>query len=402
MVVEGMLETFLLFILAGCILGTIAGLTPGLHVNTIAMFVLAFAAHGDLPSVLLIASMSVVQTFVDFVPSVLLGAPSNETFLSVLPGHRMLLQGKGLFAIQLTIIGGLAAGLMAVAAGPLFAMFLRKGEAFFPAAIPFVLGTILLMMAIGEKRKNMLLGIAVILLSGLLGVAVLRGSANVANALFCLMSGFFGASGLIKSVWEKQKLCEQKTTAKPIGKARAAKQGCVALFGGALVALMPAISCSEAAFVIRKIVGKIRTSDYLILLGGINTSNMILSFFTLFALGKTRTGSAVAMKQLLDIGTEQLLFIAAACLIGIGFGAIATVMLARAALRRIHLLDYKKINAAILVFLTAAVFAFSGTAGLLAFGSATAIGLLTVCSGVRRTNCMAFLIIPTLLFYLGV
>ncbi|MFQ5908033.1 MAG: tripartite tricarboxylate transporter permease [Thermoplasmata archaeon] len=122
----------LFFALLGTAAGVVTGLTPGLHVNTVAALILAFqgsilALAGSLfawayptpQDLALLAATLVVgnvvaHTFLDYVPSIFLGAPDAETALSVLPGHRMLLQGRGLEAIRLSAWGSLVAALLAL------------------------------------------------------------------------------------------------------------------------------------------------------------------------------------------------------------------------------------------------------------------------------------------------
>lgn len=85
----------------GAGLGLFSGLTPGIHVNTLAAMLLA--SYPSISSVIpggldhegtalavcgCIMSASVVHSFVDFVPSVFIGAPDGEDAVSVLPGHR--------------------------------------------------------------------------------------------------------------------------------------------------------------------------------------------------------------------------------------------------------------------------------------------------------------------------
>ncbi len=99
------------------------GLVPGIHVNNVALFVyvsqaslsgIALSLFGwATPSALditlmlstLILATAVAHTFVSFVPSVFLGAPSEDTALSILPGHRMLLSGRGYEAVLLAARG---------------------------------------------------------------------------------------------------------------------------------------------------------------------------------------------------------------------------------------------------------------------------------------------------------
>ncbi|MEE9564714.1 MAG: tripartite tricarboxylate transporter permease, partial [Candidatus Hydrothermarchaeaceae archaeon] len=94
-----MLE-LLLLILAGVILGTFTGMVPGIHVNTVVIVLLSLLPvlleHFSPTGVVsLIVAMSVVHTFVDYIPSILIGAPQEDSVLSTLPGHRMLMEGRG-------------------------------------------------------------------------------------------------------------------------------------------------------------------------------------------------------------------------------------------------------------------------------------------------------------------
>jgi len=115
-------ETIIIVILAGLAgtgLGTITGLVPGVHVNTVSVMLLAATASlatlfvsmgigaGNVGLVVgcIIISTSVTHTFVDVVPSTFLGAPEEDTALAVLPMHELLLSGRGYRAIALSALG---------------------------------------------------------------------------------------------------------------------------------------------------------------------------------------------------------------------------------------------------------------------------------------------------------
>ena len=74
--------------------------------------------------------------------------------------------------------------------------------------------------------------------------------------------------------------------------------------------------------------------------------------------------------------------------------------LSKKAIKQVHRINYQKTNAAIFVLLMILVFAFSGFFGLLVFLTAAATGLIALSSGIKRSACMAFLMVPTILFYL--
>ncbi len=128
-----LLLAIIVFTLLGCIVGIITGLVPGIHVNNVAYMILAsqsmivsmaiWAFGWALPSNLelmiivccLVIGNVITHTFLDFIPSVFLGAPEGETALSLLPGHRMMLAGRGYEAVKCSVIGSFGAVLGALA-----------------------------------------------------------------------------------------------------------------------------------------------------------------------------------------------------------------------------------------------------------------------------------------------
>jgi len=128
-----LLLAIIVFTLLGCLAGIITGLVPGIHVNNVAYMVLAsqsiiismavWAFGWALPSsyelMIIVCSLVIgnviTHTFLDFIPSVFLGAPEGDTALSLLPGHRMMLAGRGYEAVKCSVIGSFGAVLGALA-----------------------------------------------------------------------------------------------------------------------------------------------------------------------------------------------------------------------------------------------------------------------------------------------
>ncbi|HLD58830.1 MAG TPA: tripartite tricarboxylate transporter permease [archaeon] len=390
------------WILLGCIIGIFTGLSPGIHINTVAAFAATMRPADALGVSLMIASMSIVHSFVDFVPSILFGAPEEENFLSVLPGHRMLLKGKGLLAIKLAASGAFFSGLIAIAFAPVFVLFVQKASSFLPKIIPFALLVVLATMVLGEKGMGKKFwAITIIALSALLGAIVLGEKSIVKEPLLAGITGFFGAATIIESLRKKSVFPEQQEKKFRIKKTIILEGSLLGFLAGSIVSILPAIGSNQAAFILKKIFGKISTKKFLVLLGGSGTANMLLGFLVLFAWGKTRNGSAAAISQLIEISAQNILLLCIAGLIALGFGFAVTMFLAKIIVKKMHRINYEKTNLIILAVLIALVAFLSEISGLIAFASATAIGLLAVSKGVKRTNCMAFLMIPALLFYLG-
>jgi len=99
------LESILL-VFVGMGIGIFAGLTPRIHVNTTIPIILSLAFLLPSPYYLavLVVSVAVTEMFIDYIPSIFLGAPEADTSLSVLPGHRLLLEGRGYEAIKSCLV----------------------------------------------------------------------------------------------------------------------------------------------------------------------------------------------------------------------------------------------------------------------------------------------------------
>ncbi|MDW5563357.1 MAG: tripartite tricarboxylate transporter permease [Methanomassiliicoccus sp.] len=123
-----LMMTVLYISLLGAGLGTLTGLAPGVHVNTLALVLVASSPvllpmlesiggeSAPLLLVSMIVSAAVAHSFLDFLPSVFLGAPEEDTALSMLPGHRLLLEGRGMAAVVSSAYGSLVGATAAVVA----------------------------------------------------------------------------------------------------------------------------------------------------------------------------------------------------------------------------------------------------------------------------------------------
>ncbi len=389
----------LFFIFAGCLLGTLTGMVPGIHVNTMSALILLFAFAAGPDGIALIVAMGVTHSFMDFIPSIVLGAPDSESFLAVLPGHRYLLRGKGFRALSLTVTGGLVGGILALALSPFFLLFISRIEFLLPAIIPLVLAAVLASMLFSEKGRRGSAAL-VLALSGLLGTIVLR-AGTIPNPLVPLIIGFFAVATLLHSLRKKPLLREQEVERESVGAGDALQGSFLSVMAGSTVSLMPSIGPAQAAFLVKKVMGKMRTEQYLVLLGGINTVNLIFSFFVLFALGKTRTGVAAAIREIVVLKEAHLALISGAVLIAMCFSVFAALFLGRALLKRIASIPYRALNLSVLGFLFPLVLFLSGFLGVIATAASAAIGYYCIASGIRRTNCMAFLMVPTVIIYLG-
>ena len=339
-----MLIEIFLFLALGVFVGSLTGLTPGIHINLIGSLLVSLSATAIYPIqpiylVTFITSMAITHTFVDFIPSIFLGCPDTDTELSVLPGHRLLKEGKGYEAIILTCYGSLAAIFILMLITFPSIILISKIYGFIKTFIPFIIILISTMLILSEKKK--FISLFVFLFCGALGLSVLNLSDNSNTMLLPLLTGLFGGSMLIISINKKIEIPKQKiskTNTKLI------KPLFGALVASPICSFLPGMGSGQAA-VIGSVLTKSDNKGFLVLLGATNTLVMGFSFISLYTISKTRTGAALAIQQIMgNFSTNILIFILLISLISglLSFGI--TKFLAKFFSEKIDSINYSKLS----------------------------------------------------------
>jgi putative membrane protein len=394
-------------LLIGVIIGSITGLTPGIHINLVAFFLLSLVTAGYFTGIspvilaVFIVSLSISHTFIDFIPSIFLGAPDEDSVLSVLPGHEMLIKGQGYEAVLLTLIGSSIGIILILLFTPLFILFLPIIYENARTIMPFILILASLFLFYFEK-KNRFWAIIIFFLAGFLGIATMN--LSLKEPLLPLLTGLFGASSLITSISKKQKLPTQeiiKLKEIEIKKKNIAKSIFASIIASPLCSFLPGLGSGQAAVIGSEVTGDLDRKEFLILLGSINTIVMGLSFITLYTIQKSRTGSAVAIGKLLEtFSFNSLLIILIAIFISGILAFFLTIFLAKIFSKNISKISYNKLSLGILIFLSTIILIFSGFLGFLVFIVSTFLGLTCIYAGIKRTHLMGCLLLPTILFYI--
>ena len=206
--------------LFGSACGLLTGLVPGIHVNTLASILLisypglTAVLSGNIPQEQIpiavcsvIMAASVVHSYVDFIPSVFIGAPDAEDAVSVLPGHRLLLNGQGMRAVRAAAVGSLIGCSVAIViAVPLQMLMSGDTYEFIDGLTKVVLVLVSGILIYNEMRKgHLVMGMVAFVLSGILGYAVMRlpipsdGLFAEGTLLMPMLTGLFGLPVMLES-----------------------------------------------------------------------------------------------------------------------------------------------------------------------------------------------------------
>jgi len=391
------------FLFFGIAVGVVTGLIPGLHPNTVFVLLLSLSAFfTQVPGpylLVFIISLALCNTFTNFIPSILFGAPEPESCLSVLPGHKFLMAGKGYEALFLTVIGGIGVTALAIITLPVLLFVLPAAYSLLQPYIHAILIFVVVWMCLTERNRAA--AAIVFLLSGVFGFVGLN-SLPSSTVLFPALTGLFGFSGLVVSLMSKIVIPPQKEPGSCHITKGYVKGSVAGWLAGMLTGILPGVGAAQAGVVVAQTF-RAKTREFLTALGGINTANIFFTFVAFYTLGKTRSGAAWAVSQVLEnITFFDVLLLACVGAIVCFLSVIITLTIGKFIICRITQFDYARLNVGVILSLLLMVFLFSGAIGLLVAFTGTCIGLLAILSGTRRTHMMGFLILPTIFYFSGI
>ncbi|PIN77256.1 hypothetical protein COV15_02830 [Candidatus Woesearchaeota archaeon CG10_big_fil_rev_8_21_14_0_10_34_12] len=391
-----MIIELIIALIVGVIAGTFTGLIPGVHINLVIVFLSSVVGYNlNIPTIVLTAfvvSLSITHNFLDFIPGIFLGCPDEDSALSVLPGHQMLKEGKGYEAVIHSLKGCLTGLVLAVLITPVFIFILPKVYRIISSYMFLILSIISLFLIISDKNK--FLAFLIFMFSGFLGVASMN--LPIQQPLLPLLTGLFGCSTLITSISKKIEIPKQEIS-KPEPK-KNIRTTLASIFVSPLCSFLPGLGSNQAAIISCEFLKKIEKQDFLFLIGSINIITMSLSFVTLYAIDKARTGSAVFIGQLTPLSPKLLLVILSVVLISGILASFSTLFFAKLFAKNITKFSYTKISAAILIFIFIIVLIISKPLGILVLISSTLLGITAIQLNVRRTQLMGCLILPAIFF----
>jgi putative membrane protein len=387
------------FVLGGVGLGTISGLTPGIHANTFALLLAAAAPTIPGPPRFVGAAMlaaGVVHTFLDVVPALALGVPDPSMAPSALPGHRLMLQGRGREALRLSALGS---GLAICFAIPLALPITALMERAYPTILEhlsLVLGSVIVLLVTTERTPRARLGaLLAVAGSGALGVLTLDlqpgGVLDVGGMLMPLFTGLFGAPILVDAL-SGEGFPEQGDAAVTTPPGMVAGIALLGTLSGAFVGYLPGISSAIAATGALVAIPRNGPRAFVVATSGVNTANAVFALFALLALGDPRTGVLVALDSAgVPISLPLLL---AAVAIAAAAGFVLVVALGDRYLALVGRLNHTRLCLGVIAALLGLVALFAGWLGLAVFVGAAIVGLIPARLGARRASLMGVLLVP--------
>ena len=403
----------------GILIGTTTGMIPGIHVNTAgailfasSTFLLTFLSPEFL--CVLMVSMSIAHALIEFVPSMLLGVPEEGTATSILPGHRMVLQGRSKEVIRIVSVGGFGAIIVTILMLPVFAMILPilhdVSKPFTWAILLFA--SIYLTYSLTSSRRDFLWSLLLFVLSGILGWITFQTPISSGVSLMCTFSGLFGISTILFSLNESSTIPHQNPFYElelDFNKYKSIFAGGIT---GAILGFLPGFGPAQGTVIAQAASGASDNDDddtvnFLLATSGLNVSDCLFSLIAIYIIGNPRSGIAVYMSYLIsEMNLNHLVIFIFASLIAVSVSLVLALKLGDSFSRLMSRVDYKKLSIGVIilqiVILYIFVFYYQAPIGYMTLTliTSTAMGMLPHFLGVGKSHLMGVLIIPAIVIYM--
>lgn len=404
----------------GVLCGAVTGLIPGIHVNTVGAFVFASSAtvlasfSPEFLGVFLI-SMAISHALLEFIPSMFLGVPEEGTVLSVLPGHHLLLEGRGKEAIRLVGLGGFGAILVTILLLPIFIMILPPLYGFLKPYIWIILIVVVVYMFIRLNRdlNSIAWSVVIFLFSGAMGWIMLNSPISSGVSLLCMFTGLFGISTLLYSLSQSSEVPVQNTE----HHLRVDKNILRGIFAGgiagSILGFLPGMGPAQGSIIAQEISGGGDTGEdkdsFLVAMSGVNVSDTLFSLIAIYLIGNPRSGIAVYIDKLIEMFNYQhLILYIFVSITAVSLALVLCLKLGDLMSEYIQRLDYSKLTWVVMIFMTILVILFTLMEHanilfiLLVYSTSIALGLLPHYLGLNKSNLMGVLIVPAIVIYIGI
>lgn len=407
----------LLAIITGITLGIITGLTPGLHVNTVGLIIFSISDYllektTALTLCSFFVSISLCHAMLEFIPSLLMAIPDEDTILSIQPGHRLLFKGKSRLSVRIVSFGGYLSIIILIMIMPLLLMILPPVYYALKNYIAYLLIlTIILMLTFHTKDNQTRLKNALIfLVSGILGLSVLNSNLSGNIGLLCILSGLFSISSLIFSINKNSSIPLQSDEKSFLIDKKFLKSTFAGSISGCILGLLPGLGPAQGTVISQSITlnKNVSTEEFLITNSGVNISDTLFSLIAIYLINNPRSAISVYISNIMtNISLNHVIFFIFVALVTASVTCVLSIKIGDILINNIQKIEYRKLNTIIIILITLIIIYFSITSNaplwymLLTYVTSISLGLIVNLLDLNKSYLMGILIVPSIITYLG-
>ncbi|MEM4208296.1 MAG: tripartite tricarboxylate transporter permease [Candidatus Bilamarchaeaceae archaeon] len=376
----------IIIFLAGILLGLLTGFLPGIHPNLVASL-LAQTTFLEDEKALLLVGMASVNLVASFILAIFFGIPDESVVVSILPGQKLTLAGRGLTALRISLVSMVLAAAVSLTLFEPAIWFYPQIYAMLSDYIKYIVLLLAVLMIV--KSKKPLIAAVVFAAAGLLGFYSFH--MMLPDPFLPLFSGMFALASLVNIT--KTKLPKQE-------KEEALERKIIpyiflGVLFGFLADLLPGISSPAQIALFVGILIFLEPLEYLSLISAVGVSQAMFSFATAATIEKARIGTTVWLSKITDVSQQPFFF---AVLFFFGLIVAATILYClRKNISVMATLNSPLIAGVLIAYIAIVCFLIDGWVGLMIMVLGGILGWLTVQLNVERTQLMGAVVVPTLL-----
>jgi len=357
-------------------------------------------------------SMSISHSMIDFIPSMFLGVPEEGTVLSVLPGHYLMLQGRGREAIRLVTIGGFGSLLVTVILLPIFVIFLPPIYVIIKPYIGLILTIIIVYMILRLNTgiNKILWSSVLFIFSGIIGWVTLNSTLSPNVSLLTIFTGLFGVSTLIYSLSQNSYVPSQNIGINLKFDNKIIRGILAGGIAGSILGFLPGMGPAQGTILAQEIsgggdIGNNR-EGFLTAMSGVNVSDALFSLVAIYLIGNPRSGIAVFVDKIIqNFDVHYLVLFIFVSITAVSLSIFFCIKLGDLLINYINTINYSKLSKSVIIFMTFLVLFFALIEGYnifyvtLVYLTSISLGLIPHYVGVNKSNLMGVLVVPAIIIY---
>ena len=407
----------ILAITIGIFLGILTGLTPGLHVNTVGLIIFSVSdkildSVSPLTLCSFFVSISLCHAMLEFIPSLLMAIPDEDTILCIQPGHRLLFKGKSKKAIRIVSFGGYLSIILLIIIMPLLMILLPAIYNLLKdyIGILLILTIVLMLIFYGKDNKTRLKNSLIFLLSGILGLTVLRSNLSSNIGLLAILSGLFSISSLLYSINKNSSIPPQKEDKTFLINKNFLKSTFAGSISGCILGLLPGLGPAQGTMISQSLTlnKNVSSEEFLITNSGVNISDTLFSLIAIYLINNPRSAISVYISNIIsNIGLPHIIFFIFISLITVSVCCILSIRIGDRLIDNMQKIRYKKLNTFIIIIISLIITIFTIYSNsplwyvLLTYVTSIALGLIVNYADLNKRYLMGVLIVPSIITYLG-
>lgn len=395
----------------------ITGIIPAVHVNTVGIIIFSISTMLlEYTSALVIATflvtIAIVHAMFEFIPSLIIGIPTDDTIMSIQPAHRLLFEGRGHEVIRLISVGGFLSILCIIALLPILFVALPFVYSILKDYIGYLL-VVVMCIILYKTRGNWvvkLITALVFLMSGILGVVVLNGNLGSNLGLLCMLSGLFSISNLIYNFNTGSSIPPQDDVRSINVDGDFKRSVFAGSISGCILGLLPGLGPAQGTLIAQSITLKDRVGsrDFLVTNSGINITDTLFSLIAIYLISNPRSAISMYVSYLIsDITFVHVLFFICVSVVVVSISCVLSIKIGDGLLDKLHFLNYRKLNLFVIILVSFLVFFYCILSGgciwyvFICYVTSIGMGLLVNVLDLNKSVLMGVLILPSILIYLG-